>query len=148
LDIDAVAGQLTAHADVAGWARSIGADLLPPPSAPAERPAPAPVGGSDLEPGAALAMAAPMPPTDVLRRVPTKQPAYDRWRQLWAELAADPDIDPRQFADRHGISVRQVQWIRSVGATGLLNSPIPPAVRLAQLASTNGHLPHDPEPAS
>lgn len=148
LDIDAVAAQLTAHADVAGWARVIGADLLPPPSAPAERPALAPVGGSDLEPSAALAMAAPMPPTDVLRRVPTKQPAYDRWRQLWAELAADPDIDPRQFADQHGISVRQVQWIRSVGATGLLNSPIPPAVRLAQLASTNGHLPHDPVPAS
>ena len=79
---------------------------------------------------------------DVLRRVPTNQDAYDRWRQLWAELAADPDIDSKQFADRHGISLRQVQWIRSVGATGLLNSPIPPAVLLAQqLARANGHLP-------
>ena len=146
LDIDAVATQLTAHADVAGWARVIGADLLPPQP-------PAPGLGARTPGGGELAVAtvrpsitAPMPRTDVLRRVPTNQDAYDRWRKLWAELAADPDIDSKQFADRHGISLRQVQWIRSVGATGLLNSPIPPAVLLAQqLASANGHLPHQPD---
>ncbi len=136
LDIDAVAAELTAQADVAGWARLIGADLLPP-----QPPAGSPEATIAVA-AAAPSIPAPMPGTDVLRRVPTNQDAYDRWRQLWAELAADPDIDSKQFADRHGISLRQVQWIRSVGATGLLNSPIPPAVLLAQqLARANGHLP-------
>ncbi|HET8659179.1 MAG TPA: hypothetical protein VFM55_09295 [Micromonosporaceae bacterium] len=148
LDIDAVAAELTARADVAGWARVIGADLLPPQPPPADTTRANPAGG-ELAPGAAApSSTAPMPRTDVLRRVPTSQDAYDRWRQLWAELADNPDIDAREFANRHGISVRQVQWIRSVGATGLLNSPIPPAVRLAQLANANGHLPHEPIPAS
>ncbi|MDT5027533.1 MAG: hypothetical protein QOE61_3959 [Micromonosporaceae bacterium] len=152
LDIDAVAAELTAQSDVVGWAQAIGADLLPP-----QPPTPVPDraaniandnGELDTDGVTPSTVTAPMPPTDVLRRVPTSQDAYDRWRELWAELAADADIDLKEFAGRHGISVRQVQWIRSVGATGLLNSPIPPAVRLAQLASPNGHLPHEPAPAS
>jgi hypothetical protein len=148
LDIDAVAAELTARADVPGWARIIGADLRPPQ--PGDDSAHAASGPGDVL--AATTTAAPgvarMPRTDVLRRVPTSQDAYDRWRALWAELAANPDIDSRQFANRHGISLRQVQWIRSVGATGLLDSPIPPAVRLAQMAAANGRQPHQPVPAS
>ena len=150
LDIDAVAAALTAQSDVAGWAQAIGADLRAP-----QPPTPAPDRTADIadgggEPGAVppSIATAPMPPTDVLRRVPSSQDAYDRWRELWAELTADPDIDPKEFAGRHGISVRQVQWIRSVGATGLLEYPIPPAVRLAQLVSPNGHQPHEPAPVS
>jgi hypothetical protein len=149
LDIDAVAAELTAQSDVVGWAQAIGADLRAP-----QGPTPAPDRVADIADGSGELGAvppsiatAPMPPTDVLRRVPTSQDAYDRWRALWAELAADSDIDPKEFAGRHGISVRQVQWIRSVGATGLLDSPIPPAVRLAQLVSPNGHQPHEPAPA-
>jgi len=146
LDIDAVAATLTAQADVAGWARLIGADLQPP--APAGPLATADPTGPTTTAGATPIPHQPMPPTDVLRRVPTSQPAYDRWRQLWAELATNPTADAKQFADRHGISLRQVQWIRSVGATGLLDSPIPPAVRLAQLAAANGHQPPQPAPAA
>lgn len=147
LNIDAVAAELTAHADVSGWAQVIGADLLPPQ--PPTTPAGAhPAGDGDPAASAAATATAPMPGTDVLRRVPSSPEAYQRWRQLWAELATDPDTDLKRFAAQHGISLRQVQWIRSVGATGLLDSPIPPAVRLAQLAATNGHLPHPPVPAS
>ena len=148
LDIDAVAAELTAHADVAGWARVIGADLLP------QQP-PAPADGTGAVPGDGLGASASAPQstprplrTDVMRRVPTSQDAYDRWRQLWAELAADPDIDVKEFANRHGVSVRQVQWIRSSGSSGVLDSPIPPAVRMVQMESANGHQPHQPIPAS
>jgi hypothetical protein len=147
LDIDAVAAELSTRADVSGWARVIGADLLPPRLTD---PTVADTEGSgDIHAGVmAPPNAAPMPPSSVLRRVPADPDAYERWRQLWAELAADPDIDFKEFANLHGISVRQVQWIRSVGATGLLNSPIPPAVRMAEMARANGHLPHEPIPAS
>lgn len=86
-------------------------------------------------------------PVDVMRRVPVTQEPYDRWRQLWAELRDNPDIDTGQFADQHGIDRRQVQWIKAVGQTGLLDSPIPPAVRLAQMALANGHQPSTPAPA-
>ena len=49
---------------------------------------------------------------------------------------------------RHGISLRQAQWIRAIGPTGLLDSPVPVAVRLAQLATSNGNVPHTPMPTS
>jgi hypothetical protein len=139
LDIDAVATALTAQADVTGWARVIGADLLPPPL-------PADVDNPDLVSTAAPvpALFGPMPPADVLRRVPQDQASYDRWRQMWAELNADSSIEPAEFADRHGISVRQVQWIRRIGMSGLLDSPLTLIDRIAQLAATNGHLPHHP----
>lgn len=147
LDIDAVAAELAAQADVTGWARAIGTDLLPPQPT-ASTPMANTAGGEPAAASAAAPVMAPMPRTDVLRRVPTNQDAYDRWRQLWAELAANPDIDMQEFADRHSISLRQAQWIRSSGATGLLNSPIPPAVLLVQqLANANGRLPHQQAPA-
>ena len=147
LDIDAVATELTAQADVAGWARVIGADLLPPepPSTPDNaRASESRSITTDLAP----ARIHPTLRTDVMRRVPINQEAYDRWRQMWAELAAHPHIDPKEFASQHGISVRQVQWIRSSGASGVLDSPIPPAVRMVQMASANSHRPHPPTPAS
>lgn len=144
LDIDAVAVELTARADVAGWAAVIGADLLPP-ARPTTSDTAGHHGGGDL-----AVQAAPSPAlrTDVMRRVPINQEAYDRWRQLWAELSADADIDPKRFAEQHGISLRQVQWIRSSGAAGVLDSPIPPAVRMVQMASANGHRPDPPTSAS
>jgi hypothetical protein len=149
LDIDAVAAELTNRGDVAGWARVIGANLLAPQPSADTTEANTAGSGEPAAGAAATPITAPMPRTDVLRRVPTNQDAYDRWRQLWAELAADPDIDAREFADRHGISLRQVQWIRSSGNAHFLDSPTPPAVLLAQqLASANGHLPHKPTPAS
>ncbi|GAA3386365.1 hypothetical protein [Cryptosporangium minutisporangium] len=132
LDIDALAAALTARADVEGWARLIGADLLPP--APDDPPA-----TDESRSGAARG---PMPPADVLRRVPQDPASYQRWRQLWARLAADPSIRTATFAARHDISPRQVQWIRAVGLSGLLDSPIPLLDRVAALAvrpDANGH---------
>jgi hypothetical protein len=139
LDIDAVAAALTAQADVAGWARVIGADLLP---------LPLPTIAADIGQHSATPVGPPMPPMDVLRRIPADPARYDRWRQLWAQLATDPDTDLKQFAERHGISLRQAQWIRAIGPTGLLDSPIPVAVRLAQLATSNGNVPQTPMPTS
>ncbi|WP_410814863.1 hypothetical protein [Micromonospora sp. 067-2] len=140
LDLDAVAAALTAQADVPGWAHVIGADLLPP--TPPDREA-----HPDVKRETA-AVAGPMPPADVLRRVPQDQASYDRWRLLWAELKADPDIALAAFAQRHGISLRQVQWIRRTGASGLLDSPLTLIDRVAELAGSNGHGPHQPSSAS
>ncbi|MGI5213319.1 hypothetical protein [Plantactinospora sp. CA-290183] len=140
LDLDAVAATLTAQADVPGWARVIGADLTPPTpnsdvDADAERnPAALPVG--------------PMPPADVLRRVPQDQASYDRWRQLWAELKANPDLERAEFAQRHNISLRQVQRISRIGASGLLDSPLTLIDRVAQLGGNNGHARQHPASAS
>ena len=109
-----------------------------PPSVAEQAQQDPPVAYAYLQPGVV------MPPADVLKRIPTRQVEYDRWRQLWAELVAEPDIDNKAFAAGHGISVRQVQWIRAVGAVRLLDSPIPPAARLvqlAQMAQSNGHAP-------
>jgi hypothetical protein len=72
-------------------------------------------------------------PVDVLRRVPADQAAYDRWRRLWARLRHEPDASTKDVAARHGIHPRQAQWIRAVGATGLLDDPTPPAYRLLDL---------------
>ncbi|MGI5243340.1 hypothetical protein [Dactylosporangium sp. CA-139066] len=69
----------------------IGAELVPPPLPVA----------SDGELHAALSPSSALPRTDVLRRIPINQAAYDGWRQLWSELAADPDIDLQAFAEQH-----------------------------------------------
>lgn len=141
LDIDAIAGELTRGADVAGWARLIGADLQPPPVETTD------TGDHTHQQHPAIAAVnGPVLGTGVLRRIPTDQDAYDRWRALWAELQATPDADLHQVAEQHGVSLRQVQWIRSVGPTGLLDSPLPPAVLLAQLlAGGNTPLLHPPQ---
>lgn len=139
-DIDAVATRLMELFDAEAWARSLSVQLVPPTVAAAIKPQPVADEHPEPEPGPAIVM----PPADVLKRVPTKQAEYDRWRQLWKALIAEPDVSNKAFADRHAISIRQVQWIRAVGATRLLDSPIPPAsrlVQLAQLAQSNGHAP-------
>ena len=133
-DVDAVAARVMELFDAEAWAQAISAHLVPPPvAALVEQHPPT---ADEQRPDVVV------PPADVLRRVPTKQVEYDRWRQLWAALLAEPDIDNKGFGQRHGISVRQVQWIRAVGAVHLLDSPLPPAARLvqlAQLAQAGGH---------
>ncbi len=126
-----------------GWARVIGADLLPPATPDGD-------GEPDAEPEPATppTLSGPMPPADVLRRVPQDQASYDRWRRLWAELKADPDLEPAEFAQRHGISLRQVQWIRRTGSSGLLDSPLTLIDRIAQWASSNCNTPRDPTSAT
>lgn len=146
LDVDALAAELTAHADIIGWARVIGADLAPPPVAgtPSTGDDARDRTPADTALEGAVDVTPPLLPTDLMRRIPSSQEAYDQWRRLWAELADNPRADTTDFARRHGISPRQVQWIRRVGSTGLLNSPLPPAVRLAQLAAGNGHASNSP----
>jgi hypothetical protein len=78
-------------------------------------------------PGAAL-------PVDIMRRIPVDPAAYQRWLQVWADLR-DGTSDTSDLAARHGVSRRQIQWVRRAGQAGLLNSAIPPAVRMAELAT-------------
>ncbi len=80
-------------------------------------------------------------PADIMRRIPVDTAAYQQWRQLWAEVR-DGSTDLAEVAHRHGFSKRHLQWVRRAGQAGLLDSAIPPAVRLAELA-TNGNLGHD-----
>jgi len=79
-----------------------------------------------------------------MRRIPVNTEAYQRWRDAWAELRANgtehegdvpAEMDLNAVADRHGYTRRQIEHIRRAGQAGLLNSPIPPAVRLAALAT-------------
>ena len=139
LDIDAIAAALTAQTDVDGWAHAIGADLVAPP------PVEDTNADADSSTGAA-AGSGPMPPADVLRRVPQDPTGYAKWRELWGELRADLRVTNAEFAARHGISLRQVQWIRRVGASGLIESPVPLMERIAQLPTANGHPPQDAHP--
>jgi hypothetical protein len=83
-------------------------------------------------------------PADIMRRIPVAAAAYQRWLQVWADLRDNPagPADSAEVATRHGVSQRQIQWVRRAGQAGLLNSPIPPAVRLADLtAAGNTHQP-------
>jgi hypothetical protein len=134
LDIDALAAQLTAQADIPGWAATI-ATKLNPPTPPADHATTGPV----------LSGPPPVVPVDVLRTVPSKQEEYDRWRDLWTKIRHEPATSSKALADRHGVGLRTIQRIRAIGPTGLLDDPTPPAIRLAQLAaraqvtSLNGH---------
>ena len=80
----------------------------------------------------------PRVPADLMRRIPVDLGAYQRWQNVWAELA-NGATDLREVAQRHQFSRRQVQWVRNAGQLGMLDSPIPPALRLAQMAGTNHH---------
>jgi hypothetical protein len=82
-------------------------------------------------------------PVDLMRRIPVDHVAYQRWLAVWAELRP-ADADLNDVAARHAFSKRQVEFVRRAGQAGLLDSPIPPALRLAQMAG-NGHIP-DPAP--
>lgn len=80
----------------------------------------------------------PHVPADLMRRIPVDLGAYQRWQNVWAELV-NGATDLREVAQRHQFSRRQVQWVRNAGQLGMLDSPIPPALRLAQMAGTNHH---------
>jgi hypothetical protein len=77
-------------------------------------------------------------PTDIMRRIPVDPAAYQRWLRVWDDLREE-SADLAEVAKRHGFSRRQIQFVRRAGQGGLLNSPTPPAVRLADLATTTNH---------
>ncbi|GIF02013.1 hypothetical protein [Paractinoplanes rishiriensis] len=135
IDIDAVAAALSAQADIDGWARAIGVDLVPP--------TPEPAAGATAPDLLALDAGPDMVelPKDVLRRVPVQQADYDHWRGIWQTWQQQPDDSHHTIAGRHDISARQAQWIRAAGTAGLLHSPIPPITRLQRLIQANGHTP-------
>jgi hypothetical protein len=68
-------------------------------------------------------------PEALMRRIPVRPGAYQRWRAVWEELRRDGGADPRAIADRHHLSLRQVEFIRRAGNARLLESTIPPALR-------------------
>jgi hypothetical protein len=76
------------------------------------------------------------PPVALMRRIPVDEEAYQRWLAAWSDLRHD-GTDPRAVADRHNVSLRQIQFIRRAGERGLLDSPIPPALRLAAIATAD-----------
>jgi hypothetical protein len=77
-------------------------------------------------------------PVDLMRRIPVDPDAYKRWLNVWAELGRGA-ADLKHVAHQHEFSVRTVEFVRRAGQAGLLDSPIPPAVRLAQLAAADRH---------
>jgi hypothetical protein len=135
LDIDAVATALSAQADIDGWARAIGVDLLPPTPEPPSGTATPDLSALDAAPDVAEL------PKDVLRRVPVQQNEYDQWRTIWRSWQQQPDDSHHTIAARHDISARQAQWIRAAGTAGLLDAAIPPITRLQRLIQANGHTP-------
>ncbi|MEJ3741753.1 hypothetical protein WEI85_00425 [Actinomycetes bacterium KLBMP 9797] len=87
---------------------------------------------------------APPVPTDVLRRIPKDTAAYQRWQNVWADLRAGA-TDLRDVARRHNFSRRQIEWVRRAGRAGMLDSPIPPALRPAGTAGSSNHrVPGEP----
>jgi hypothetical protein len=74
-------------------------------------------------------------PVAIMRRIPVDLDAYQRWRLVWADLQQNRG-DLNGVAEHHHLSRRQVEFIRRAGQAGLLNSPLPPAVRLAAMVTT------------
>jgi hypothetical protein len=128
--VDDVADALMAMIDIEGWARAIAAEIQPPDTDP-------PV--SELR--TADNGQPHWPSTAVLRQIPTLQPAYDRWREIWQAIDDDTESSNRDIADTFDVSTRTVQRIRDAGHAGLLDSPDTPVARLAALAPSNGHTP-------
>jgi hypothetical protein len=79
----------------------------------------------------------PRPPVDLMRRIPVDADAYRRWLAVWADLTHDSDL--KAVAQRHSYSRREVEFVRAAGQYGLLDSPVPPALRLVDLASGTNH---------
>jgi len=75
---------------------------------------------------------------ELLRRIPARPEAYRRWLAVWDEIRRDWDADPQAIADRHHVSVRQVQFIRRAGKARLLESTSPPALRTASVHRDDG----------
>jgi len=72
-------------------------------------------------------------PVDLMRRIPVQEGPYQRWRTTWAALRTAPGdrATATRLATAHGFSLRQIEFIRRAGTAGLLDHPVPPAVRLA-----------------
>ncbi|WP_328469097.1 DUF2637 domain-containing protein [Actinoplanes sp. NBC_00393] len=87
-------------------------------------------------------------PVDLMRRIPANADAYQRWRTAWADLTSQEHPDLAAVAARHHFSKRQIEWVRRAGQLGFLDSPVPPAYRLAGL-TVNGARPdsHNNNPA-
>jgi hypothetical protein len=80
-------------------------------------------------------------PTDMMRRIPVRAAAYRGWYDAWNDLKTiDAQAGPARkrnlaaLAEKHHVSVRQIHFINRAGELGLLDSPIPTAVRLARTA--------------
>jgi hypothetical protein len=145
--VDDIADALMTMIDTEGWARTIAAkiqaptpELAPPPETtepPAEHPE-----QDDLEPDddkdddLKEEIDDNDQADDLAPMVPINPTAYQRWRQMWVDIAERPDATNKQLADDLHASVRNVQRIRAAGTAGLLDSPQPP--RGLRLASTNG----------
>jgi hypothetical protein len=97
----------------------------------------------NIDPPEQAAERATVLPVDIMRRIPVDPTAYQRWLVAWADLR-DGTTDVATVANRHSFSKRQVQFIRRAGQAGLLDSITPPAMRLAEMATTN----HRPKPAT
>ena len=57
----------------------------------------------------------------------------------------------KTVAERHDYSRREVEFVRAAGQYGLLDSEIPPALRMVQMATStnhNGAAPAVPAPTS
>jgi Protein of unknown function (DUF2637) len=122
-----------------------------PPPAPPQTPAPPPrPAQQDPSPQHATARAGPAPavaPAALTRRIPARPEAYQRWITVWDELRRDGDTDLPALAQRHDISVRQVEFIRRAGRAHLLDSTVPPALRdTATTTASNGHQPPPAKP--
>jgi hypothetical protein len=138
LGIDTVEGAITAYHQlcsdgslkVAAALRQRHAQAPAQAEAHATSPAPAPHHSQT-----------PHVPVDLMRRIPANIQAYQRWLHAWADLKAQDHVDLQAVAHRHGFSKRQIEFIRRAGQTGLLDSPVPPAAMLAQLAR-DGTWPH------
>ncbi|WP_020519386.1 hypothetical protein [Catelliglobosispora koreensis] len=144
VDIDAVAAQLTATSDVDTWVAVVAGQISPPtPASP-----PTPPGPLDTNPHEPPAPYGPQVavagwPKGILRRVPENTADYEKWRHIWHDITENSTDTTNVLAQRHGISDRQVRWIRSIGATGLLNDPRTPLQRIADMTTAiNGH-PHN-----
>ena len=84
----------------------------------------------------AASNATPHVPVDLMRRIPATTGAYQRWLNVWEDLTADDNPDLDAVAHRHDFSRRQVEFIRSAGKLGLLDSPVPPVQRLTQISAS------------
>jgi hypothetical protein len=73
-------------------------------------------------------------PVDLMRRIPIDPTAYQRWRSTWAELRQG-ELPLKEIAQRQGLSVRTVEFVRRAGELSLLDSDIPTTLRLAAKAS-------------
>ncbi|MEU8001555.1 hypothetical protein AB0B66_10380 [Catellatospora sp. NPDC049111] len=126
---DQLAELVMAQVDLHAWAGHIGSQLSPP-TTDFDDP-----GDYDTGAGTVPSHMIANAPLDVIRRIPNQQGHYDLWRWLWAQMLANPEMDPATFAHRFDIKPRQEQSIRKAGSMRLLDFPQTPAARLVHAAA-------------